>query len=69
MKIDNEGEQIISDALVSEAEISINAGKLNTDGDIMWGKYKGVWVGVIKTYGKIATVFPDSEQSDDVRRF
>jgi len=30
------------------------------DGVIAWGTYKGVRVGVIKTHGQIATVFPDS---------
>lgn len=32
------------------------------DGLAMWGTYKGVHVGVIKTDGKIATVFPDVNQ-------
>ena len=31
-------------------------------GKIIFGTYKGVRVGVIRTYGKIATVFPDSYQ-------
>ncbi|MGI2749700.1 EndoU domain-containing protein [Bacillus cytotoxicus] len=30
-----------------------------TDGHIMFGEYKGVRVGVIKTNGKIGTIFPD----------
>ena len=30
------------------------------DGTIIWGTYKGVRVGVIKTHGQIATIFPDS---------
>ena len=30
------------------------------DGQTIWGTYKGVHVGVIKTHGQIATVFPDS---------
>lgn len=30
------------------------------DGVTMWGTYKGVRVGVIRTNGQIATVFPDS---------
>ena len=30
------------------------------DGVIMWGVYKGVRIGVIKTHGQIATIFPDS---------
>lgn len=32
------------------------------DGIVMYGTFKGVRVGVIKTNGQIATVFPDSEQ-------
>lgn len=38
------------------------------DGFTVWGKYKGVWVGIKKTHGIIATVFPDSNQSDSKRR-
>lgn len=38
------------------------------DGYKMWGKYKKVWVYVVKTNGKIATVFPDSNQSDNYKR-
>ena len=38
------------------------------DGTIIYGKYNGVWVGVIKTHGNVATVFPDSNQSDKHRR-
>ncbi len=30
------------------------------DGVTIWGTYKGVRVGVIKTHGQVATVFPDS---------
>ena len=32
------------------------------NGVIIYGTYKGVRVCVIKTYGKIATIFPDSHQ-------
>lgn len=32
------------------------------DGQIMYGTFKGVRVGVIKTHGQIATAFPDSNQ-------
>lgn len=38
------------------------------DGNKMWGKYKGVWVGVIRTKGKTATVFPDWDQSNEKKR-
>ena len=33
------------------------------DGVIVYGNYKGVRVGVIRTNGKISTVFPDSNQT------
>ena len=33
------------------------------DGVAVFGTYKGVRVGIIRTNGKIATVFPDSDQS------
>ena len=33
------------------------------DGVPIWGTYKGVRVGVIRTHGKIATIFPDTDQS------
>ena len=32
------------------------------DGKISYGMYKGVRVGVIRTNGRIATIFPDSIQ-------
>ena len=32
------------------------------DGHPIWGTYKGVRVGVIRTHGKIATIFPDTNQ-------
>lgn len=32
------------------------------DGKPVYGVYKSVRIGVIRTYGKIATVFPDSDQ-------
>lgn len=37
-------------------------------GKPLYGVYKGVRVGIIKTNGKIATVFPDSDQSFVVKR-
>ena len=33
------------------------------DGRPIWGTYKGVRVGVIRTHGKMATIFPDTDQS------
>lgn len=38
------------------------------DGKIMWGTWKGVRVGVMKTNGNIATVFPDSKQPNNGRK-
>lgn len=38
------------------------------DGKAVYGIYKGVRVGVIRTNGKIATVFPDSDQSSVSRK-
>ncbi len=38
------------------------------DGMIVYGNYKGVRVGLIRTNGKIATVFPDSDQSKALSR-
>lgn len=39
-----------------------------SDGVIVYGTYKGVRVGIIRTYGKIATVFPDSDQTSVLNR-
>lgn len=38
------------------------------NGKIIYGNYKGVRVGVMRTNGKIATVFPDADQSSVLRR-
>lgn len=38
------------------------------DGEKIYGNYKGVRVGVIKTHGKIATVFPDADQSPVLKK-
>lgn len=38
------------------------------DGVAMWGTYKGVRVGVIKTDGRVATVFPDENQNTVLKR-
>lgn len=38
------------------------------DGVAAFGVYKGVRVGIIKTNGKIATVFPDTDQSMVLKR-
>lgn len=38
------------------------------DGKKIYGVYKGVRVGVIRTNGKIATVFPDSDQSSVLKK-
>ena len=38
------------------------------NGKTVWGVYKGVRVGVMRTHGKISTIFPDSDQSSVLRR-
>ena len=38
------------------------------DGKAIYGIYKGVRVGVIKTNGKIGTVFPDANQSSILKK-
>jgi hypothetical protein len=38
------------------------------DGVRVYGVYKGVKVGIIKTNGKIATVFPDADQKSVIKR-
>ncbi|MCF0215136.1 MAG: EndoU domain-containing protein [Fibrobacteraceae bacterium] len=38
------------------------------DGQVMFGNYKGVRVGVIKTNGKIGTIFPDVYQPSKLWR-
>ena len=38
------------------------------DGKPIFGVYKGVRVGVIRTKGKIATIFPDTDQSSALKR-
>ena len=56
----------ISDAgkYVSSLPDNVNA----ADGAAVFGDYKGVRVGVIKTDGKVATIFPDEIQSSRVIR-
>ncbi|MBR2570584.1 MAG: EndoU domain-containing protein [Clostridia bacterium] len=38
------------------------------DGVTIWGTYKGVRVGVIKTHGQVATIFPDAQNQPSRRR-
>ena len=38
------------------------------DGKAVYGVYKGVRVGVIRTNGKIVTVFPDADQSSVLKK-
>ena len=42
---------------------SLKGNRHVSDGVIVYGNYKGVRVGVIRTNGKISTVFPDSNQT------
>lgn len=47
---------------------SLPSNKGAGDNDTMWGSYKGVAVGVKKTNGKIASIFPKEEQPDRKKR-
>ncbi len=47
---------------------SLKGNRKSPDGKIMFGTYKGVRVGVIKTNGKISTVFPDSNQNSVIKK-
>lgn len=47
---------------------SLKQNRKSKDGQTIYGNYKGVRVGVIKTNGIIATVFPDSNQYKIIRR-
>ena len=38
------------------------------DGKVIWGTYKGVRVGIIKTNGQIATIFPDSKRQPSLKK-
>lgn len=42
---------------------SLKSNRKIADGKPIFGIYKGVRVGVIRTHGKIATIFPDSNQN------
>lgn len=46
-----------------EQIVGLKRNRHKPDGVSVYGNYKGVRVGVIKTHGKIATVFPDSNQN------
>ena len=48
---------------VGEHVSKLKSNKHTKDGVPMYGVYKGVRVGVIRTNGHIATIFPDSNQS------
>ena len=41
---------------------SLKKNRKAKDGQTVYGMYKGIRVGIIKTNGKIATVFPDTNQ-------
>ena len=47
---------------------SLKANRNISNGEKMYGNWKGVRVVVIKTNGKIATVFPDSNQKSAIRK-
>ncbi|MGF6353048.1 WXG100 family type VII secretion target [Paenibacillus sp. 4624] len=56
----NWSESDIVEAGKSVVDIPQNASK--PDGVVIYGEYKGVRVGVIKTNGEIGTIFPDAEK-------
>lgn len=47
---------------------SLKGNRHVSDGVIVYGNYKGVRVGVIRTNGKISTVFPDSDQTSVINK-
>lgn len=47
---------------------SLKSNQRAADGVAMWGTYKGVRVGAIKTDGRVATVFPDIDQSSVLKK-
>ena len=47
---------------------SLKGNRKTQDGVRAYGVFKGVRVGIMKTNGKIATVFPDSDQSSAIKR-
>ena len=51
-----------------EHVVGIKKNRNSKDGVAVFGMYKGVRVGVIKTNGTIATVFPDSKQPSKGKR-
>ena len=52
----------------AEHTIQLKHNRKIRDGDIAWGTYKGVRVGVIRTHGNIATIFPDSRYQPTPKR-
>ena len=46
---------------------SLKGNRNAKDGTIVWGVWKGVRVGVIRTHGKIATIFPDNLKQPNKR--
>ena len=51
-----------------EQVVGLKRNRRKPDGVAVYGNYKGVRIGVIKTHGKIATVFPDSNQNAGGKR-
>ncbi len=47
---------------------SLKSNRNAADGVTMWGTYKGVRVGVIKIDGRVATVFPDEDQTSVLKK-
>lgn len=53
---------------VGEHVAGLKGNRKIPDGFRVYGVYKGVRVGIMRTNGKIATVFPDSDQSSVMKR-
>lgn len=51
-----------------EYVVRLKSNKHATNGNAIYGVYKGVRVGVIKTNNKIGTVFPDTNQNSVLRK-
>ena len=54
--------------IIQKAGKCVSRGKKYKDGVTKSGKYKNVKVGIIRTHGKIATIFPLKEQNNFRRK-
>ena len=51
-----------------EHVVGLKGNRKVKDGDTIWGMWKGVRIGVKRTNGKIATIFPDCHQPTSRRK-